>query len=215
MRSLRLFYAVWPPERVRRTLWRSLAPVREFLPSVRWVPQERLHITVRFIGDVSTRVLPRLIAATEALDQVAPFEIGLSGTGTFPGRGPPRVYWVGVSGRPLSGLRKRLDRALAHEGVARENRTFSPHLTVGRASRARSGGDGARHRNAVTIPDLVFPVAAVHLVRSELLPGGPRYTNVHRAVLGGGGPSSDPESPPARGGGLSRGAAERESRKDG
>ena len=114
MRTLRLFYAVWPPEVVRQTLWRSLVPMREILPSVRWIPPQRLHITLRFMGDVSTRVLPRLISAAEALEQVAPFEIGLAGTGTFPSRGPPRVYWVGVRGRPLSGLRKSLDRALAH-----------------------------------------------------------------------------------------------------
>lgn len=216
MRSLRLFYAVWPPEGVPRTLWRSLAPMREILPSVRWIPPERLHITLRFMGDVSPRVLPRLVSAAEALKEVAPFEIGLAGTGTFPRRGPPRVHWVGVrGGRPLSGLRKSLDIALAHEDVGRDSRTFRPHLTVGRAGRARSGGDGAQCRNAVTIPSLVFPVAAIHLVRSDLLPGGPRYSNVHRAVLGAGGPRRSPAAQPERGAGLLRVTAERESREDG
>lgn len=184
MKPLRLFYAIRPPDAVRRRLWSSLAPLREALPSVRWIPPERLHVTLRFMGDVPPRRLPRLIRAAEALDGVAPFEAGLAGTGAFPKRGPPRVYWVGVRGRPLSGLRESLDGALAREGVAREDRTFHPHLTVGRAGRGRSGRLGVRAGVDVALPDLAFTVAAIHLVRSDLLPGGPRYSNVHRAVLG-------------------------------
>lgn len=184
MKPLRLFYAIWPPEGVRQTLWRSLAPMREILPSVRWIPPERLHITLRFMGGIPPQHLPRLVRAAETLERVSPFEARLAGTGTFPKRGPARVYWVGVRGRPLPGLRESLDSALAREGVAREDRTFKPHLTVGRASRARSGRGGARADVAVAVPDLAFAVAAIHLVRSDLLPGGPRYSNVHRARLG-------------------------------
>lgn len=184
MRSLRLFFAVWPPETVRHGLWRALAPMREALPSVRWVPPERLHITLRFLGDVSAQLLPRLAAAADTLGNAAPFEVGLAGTGTFPKRGPARIYWTGVRSGPLPGLRERLDGALADEGVAREDRIFKPHLTVGRASRGRSGGNRARAGEAVVVPELEFTVAAIHLVRSDLLPGGPRYTNVHRAILG-------------------------------
>lgn len=184
MKPLRLFYAIWPPDAVRRMLWRSLAPMRETLPSVRWVPPERLHITLRFMGDLSPELMPRLVHAAETLAEVDPFEIGLAGTGTFPKRGPARVYWVGVRGDRLPGLRERLDRALVRDGVARENRTFKPHLTVGRASRGRSGQGRARAGEALAVPDLAFTVAAIHLVQSDLLPGGPRYSNVHRAVLG-------------------------------
>ena len=180
MKPLRLFYAIRPPDAVRRRLWRSLAPMREALPAVRWVPPERLHVTLRFMGDVSPRLLPRLVHAAETLKGVAPFEIGLAGTGAFPKRGPPRVYWVGVRGQALSGLRESLDSTLASEGVAREDGTFTPHLTVGRASGGRSG----RGRAAAAVPDLDFTVAAIHLVRSDLLPGGPRYSVVHRAILG-------------------------------
>ena len=158
--------------------------MREILPSVRWVPPERLHITLRFMGDIPPRHLPRLVRAAETLEGVAPFEAGLAGTGTFPKRGPARVYWVGVRGRPLSGLRESLDRALVREGLAREDRTFTPHLTVGRASRGRSGRGRTRAAEAVAVPDLAFAVAAIHLVRSDLFPGGPRYSNVHRAILG-------------------------------
>ncbi|MXW16514.1 MAG: RNA 2',3'-cyclic phosphodiesterase [Gemmatimonadetes bacterium] len=186
LKSLRLFFAVWPPETVRQRLWRSLAPLREALPAVRWIPPERLHITLRFMGDVSPEHVPRLLSAAEALGEVDRFEVGLAGTGTFPRRGPARVYWVGVRGRPLVHLREGLDFTLAREGVEREDRTFKPHLTVGRASRGRRGGDRSRVPADFTVPELAFTVGAIHLVRSDLLPGGPRYANVHRAILGTG-----------------------------
>lgn len=198
MKPLRLFFAIWPPDAVRKTLWRSLAPMREALPSVRWVPPQRLHITLRFMGDVSAVCLPRLVRAAEALRQAAPFEIRLTGTGAFPRRGPPRVYWVGVRSRPLPGLRASLDRALAREGLDREDRIFRPHLTVGRTNRDRSATGGPPRSETVATPDLAFTVAAIHLVRSELRPGGPRYANVHRAILGAGDPRTSPAAPAER-----------------
>lgn len=198
LKPLRLFFAIWPPDAVRKTLWHSLAPLRETLPAVRWVPPERLHITLRFMGDVSAGLLPRLVSAAEALHQVAPFDIELAGTGTFPGRGPPRIYWVGVRSRPLPGLRASLDRALAREGLDHEGRIFRPHLTVGRANRGRSGRGGLTRGETATTPDLAFTVAAIHLVRSDLRPGGPSYTNVHRAILGTGDPRTSPASPAER-----------------
>lgn len=187
MKTRRLFFAVWPPDAVRRGLWRSLAPAREALPGVRWVPPRRLHVTLRFMGDVPGNRLPRLVSAAGALGVVDPFEVRLSGMGTFPKRGPARIFWVGARGEALPDLRERLDRALAREGVAAEERTFHPHLTVGRAGRSRSAGDRHRAGGDVEPPELSFTVTGVHLVRSDLLPDGPRYTNVHRVALGNGG----------------------------
>lgn len=187
MKRLRLFFAVWPPRGVQNELWRSLAPLRESAAGVRWVPPERLHITLRFLGDTPGDDLPRLVAAADALRSNAPFEVQLAGAGTFPRRGRPRVYWVGARAASLAPLREGLDRALAGDGIGREGRIFSPHLTVGRT---RSGRPAADHLPAGpafgdSLPDgLGFTVAAIHLVRSHLFPDGPRYANIHEVVLG-------------------------------
>ena len=174
---------------MRNRLWRALAPLRESTAGVRWVPPERLHITLRFMGDTSPDDLPRLVAAADALRSIAPFEAELAGAGTFPRRGPPRVYWVGARAAGLPVLREGLDRALAEDGIERERRTFSPHLTVGRTKGHRPAGDRFRTGRVYGdfLPDgLGFTVATIHLVSSDLFPDGPSYANVHEVVLGRG-----------------------------
>lgn len=185
---MRLFFAVWPPEALRRRLWRALAPLRNAAPDVRWVPPERYHITLRFLGDVASPEVPRLTEAAEALAREPVFPARLTGTGTFPRRGVPRVYWVGVRAGPLRPLRRRLDEALASMGIRAGDDRFSPHLTIGRSRGRRRGSvrsgrgrpdPGSELRE--TCSD--FVVDAVHLVRSELFRTGPRYANIHSVEL--------------------------------
>ncbi len=185
---MRLFFAVWPPEAVRTRLWRALAPLREAAPNVRWVPPERYHITLRFLGDVASPEVTRLTAAAEALASEPVFAARLTGAGTFPRRGVPRVYWVGVRADSLRLLRHRLDEALLTNGVRRSDDRFSPHLTIGRSRRWRRANARTRRRRPeprFEMPEAGagFVVQAVHLVRSELFPIGPRYANIHGVKL--------------------------------
>lgn len=187
MKPLRLFFALWPPEDVREGLWRSLAPLRRARPGVRWVPPERYHVTLRFLGDTSAALLPSLKLAGDALGRHGAFGVHFTGAGVFPPRGAPRVYWVGITPEPLTRMRRILDGALAREGIAPERRPFKAHLTVGRV---RSGG-GAKGAAGVADGEAAgafgesFTVDALHLVRSELFPDGPRYANIHKVVLSG------------------------------
>lgn len=188
MNTLRLFFAVWLPEEVRDRLWSSLSGLRDATPGVRWVPRDRYHITLRFLGDVREQMLPRLVRAAAVLAGEPPFRVRVHGGGTFPRRGTPRVYWVGCQADPLLRMRKLLDRALVREGIEVEGRRFTPHLTVGRTER-RSAVPPSRRTTAgkrrVNVSTDWFRVDAVHIVRSRLFPDGPRYANVHRVALMG------------------------------
>ncbi len=188
MNTLRLFFAVWPPEEVRDRLWRSLSGLRDETPGVRWVPRDRYHVTLRFVGDVREQMLPRLVRAAAVLAGEPPFRARFTGSGTFPRRGMPRVYWVGCRADPLLRMRKLLDHGLVREGIELEGRKFTPHLTVGRTVRRsavpRSRRTTAGKRGAEVATDW-FRVDAVHIVRSRLFPDGPRYANVHRVALTG------------------------------
>lgn len=188
MTTLRLFFAVWPPDEVRDRLWSSLSGLRDATPGVRWVPRDRYHITLRFLGDVGEQMLPRLVRAAAVLAGESPFRARVHGGGTFPRRGAPRVYWLGCTADPLVRMRTLLDRALVREGIEVEGRNFTPHLTVGRTER-RPGVPRSRRTTAPTrgadVSTDWFRVDAVHIVRSRLFPEGPRYANVHRVALMG------------------------------
>lgn len=191
MRTRRLFFAVWPPEEVRERIWSSLASLRDTTTGVRWIPPDRYHVTLRFMGDVDAALLPRLVRAAEALAPQRAFRARLAGNGAFPRRGVPRVYWVGLKADPLVRMRDLLDRELANEGFPPEHRAFRPHLTVGRTRRgcvpSRSGRGSSRVRELSPGTDF-FSVEAVHIVQSTLFPDGPRYANVHGVALRGTGP---------------------------
>ena len=184
---MRVFFAVRPPEPVRTSLWRALAPLRAAAPDVRWVPQDRYHVTLRFLGDVAAPEVPRLTEAAEALAPEPAFPARLTRTGTFPARGIPRVYWVGVRADPLRHLRHLLEEALAKRGFPGRGDRFSPHLTIGRARRPGRGAEPGRGGPHGRVPlrgaCAEFVVDAVHVVRSELFPTGPRYANIHAVRL--------------------------------
>ena len=178
---------MWPPEEVRERLWDSLAPLRDATTGVRWIPPRRYHVTLRFMGDVAAALFPRLVRAAEALAPEPPFRASLTGNGTFPRRGVPRVYWVGLQADPLVRMRDLLDRELAREGFAAERRVFKPHLTIGRTMRGPASvwpGPGGSGRRELGIGTESFGIQTVHIVQSRLFPDGPRYANVHGVALG-------------------------------
>lgn len=195
MTALRLFFAVWPPEDLRERLWQALAPLRRARPGVRWVPPDRFHITLRFLGDVPERMVSGLTGAADTLAPESPFRVEVRGTGVFPHGEPARVYWVGITAAPVVRIRRLLDAALAREGMARERRVFKPHLTVGRARPGRQRIDPSGTPSGPAPGALAgegFTVDALHLVRSELFPGGPRYANIHTVLLTGRQELADP-----------------------
>jgi RNA 2',3'-cyclic 3'-phosphodiesterase len=152
---------------------------------VAWVPPERMHITVRFIGDVSEDQLVALRAALEPPLRLAPFDMAVGGLGAFPARGRPRVIWAGVTSG-LAALRavERLVAARLDPVIGPgEDREYTPHLTLGRVKDptglTRRICDGFEHcRLGAT------PVAAVTLFESRLSPKGSDYVPIVRAALG-------------------------------
>ena len=178
-RGVRSFLAVLLPEAVRAGLYEATADLRRRAPRVAWVRAENLHVTLRFLGALDEGALARVGAAlATATAETAPFRLTLHGLGGFPTAQAARVVWAGVTAgaEALDGLHARLEAALAREGFPPEGRSFHPHVTLGRAREPRSapalGGDLTARR----APFGEVLVDAAHLMRSDLGPGGARYS---------------------------------------
>ncbi|HVA93125.1 MAG TPA: RNA 2',3'-cyclic phosphodiesterase [Chloroflexota bacterium] len=190
--SIRLFLAINLPDAVRRGLEAAVTSSRAANDDVRWARAESLHLTLVFLGE-------RPAAQVEAISQAAggacaglvPFSLTVAEPGCFPSPARPRVLWVGIAeGREsLIALQRAVLGALARAGLADQVDRFSPHLTLGRvrdsvAPAARAAL--AQKWTALALPALpLAPVRAIYLMRSELGPGGARYSVLRTLPLNG------------------------------
>jgi 2'-5' RNA ligase len=156
---------------------------------VKWVEPENLHVTLLFLGEVDDRDLPdvcRVVA--EVAGQLAPFPMSVQGAGCFGNPRRPRTLWVGVGEgtQELVALHDALEPPLLALGCyRREDRQYTPHLTLGRAKGDRPN-DGlaaalAKHAGWRCGEQ---PVREVLVMGSELTPKGPVYTVMGRGKLG-------------------------------
>src|SRR6267154_2136170 len=151
--------------------------------AVRWARPEQLHLTLRFLGNVSNECLADLAAAlNRAPAGIGPFQLRLENVGCFPDAKNPRVVWVGIQGEldSLRRLQKQVEREMQGFGDHHEERIFQPHLTIGRVRPqgkiARSVGELVERASVTQSDELV--VRQIHLVQSELAPEGAHYTTL-------------------------------------
>jgi 2'-5' RNA ligase len=187
---MRLFFAIELSVAVAESLHQAGGPLRALEPELGWAAADKLHLTMKFLGDVDDVGAARLI---EAADDVArrhrPFEMTLGGVGAFPNFRRARVVWMEVESEPkLEWLHHDLEVAGGAVGFEVEGRPFRPHITLARVreplpvERARQFARAAR-RVAFAATS---PVHGLTLFESTLAPTGARYRRVHTALLGGG-----------------------------
>ena len=191
MNVIRAFIAISLSEEIYLGLEQVLRDLKSRLPGgpVRWVPGRNIHLTIKFLGDVSLTSLDLLLAMlqTEAARHLQ-FDFSVGGLGAFPNPRRPRVVWVGVEAPPeLASLHRGVETEMARLGYAPEERPFSPHLTLGRVTRNANPGDLHQLSNVLETYKVGFlgvtRVQAIHLFRSDLQPSGAIYTRLQAASL--------------------------------
>jgi 2'-5' RNA ligase len=156
---------------------------------IRWVVVTNIHLTLKFLGDVSVSNLNILTDMIQKeVSNHHQFEISVGGSGAYPNNHQPRVIWVGVEApQELVAIKNGIEFATARLGYAREEREFSPHLTVGRVSRNATSQDVKAISQTLDKTRVGFLGAAcidkVHLYRSDLRPTGALYTQIFSSSL--------------------------------
>jgi len=194
---MRIFLGIDLSSEIRERITRFLDGVQGFAPEARWVHPESLHITLKFIGEQTPEQVAAIAERVRRIEGGG-FDIRCAGYGFFPTAKAPRVFWIGIqSGPQLAALAANIDIATAELGVAREDRPYSPHLTLARAG-GRSGSpkwrkdDGPNTSFAVLekrlagMAELDFGTMTASefiLYQSQLSPKGSKYTKLQRFPL--------------------------------
>ncbi len=190
-KTLRLFVAIELPPPWLEALATVQQRMREALAQdastsdirLRWVRPEAIHLTLKFIGQVSPdRLEPIVNQLTGALPSLPEITLSLGRAGAFEDRRSPRVIWAGVESQPVTALRdlaQGIETWLAAAGIPRERRGFRPHLTLARLPEALTDDQRRRAAEITTtveqreIPS--FRIEHVSLMQSFLGGGGARY----------------------------------------
>ena len=183
--TIRAFIALDLPAAATSVLAQTAQIIGKHLPdgAVRWVRPDRMHLTLRFLGDTAVNQLPTIANELDRLTaNQPPFSLHLNELGCFPNQCKPRVIWAGLAGdvQPLQILKQGIDTFLAPLGWEPEKRPFQAHLTLGRVKDAR------QLQNVqwdVAVKKVAWSVTAVHLIESQLRSQGPLYTTRHSSTL--------------------------------
>jgi len=186
--ALRLFFAVELPEDLRGRAAEHAARLRREFPHAKagWERPEKMHVTLKFLGDVeAARVASLGAAAGRSTAGLSSFGLSVEGTGAFPPHGAPRVLWLGLrdDAGGLALLQSRLEQECEREGFPREPRPFKPHLTLARIRTPQGARELAAAHRQTPFGPITFKVSELTLVRSQLGPGGSRYTPLSRHSL--------------------------------
>jgi 2'-5' RNA ligase len=179
---MRTFIAVELPDEVRKNIVELINELKTVEAAVKWVEENNLHITMKFLGEVDNKKLDDLIElTTKAVSGKGSFKAKFQEVGAF-----PRVVWVGTAegGDKLCALAKELENVLSGSGFRSEEKEFRPHITIGRI-KDKKGVDKLKEKME-GFKDAKFGEAwvdSISIMKSTLSPKGPIYEKIKGVKL--------------------------------
>ena len=177
---MRLFVALEIPFAVRENLAALLESLRAVSSQTRWVRPENLHVTLKFMGEVPETKLAATRSVLAGVRSDQPVTVDFRGLGFFPNEKRPRVFWAGIEASPnLKTLAADIESVVEKLGIPREQRPFSPHLTLARfeppglPEKLRSAIQENAAREFGSLRTNQY-----HLIESKLKPSGAEYTTL-------------------------------------
>jgi 2'-5' RNA ligase len=183
---LRCFIALDISDHIRKDFGDIIDRLKKHDADVKWVRVDNMHLTLKFLGKTPENVLPKI---QESLFNIVlsynPFYIRIYATGVFPNRKYPRVIWIGVEDSDiLKRLQIDIEDTMASLGFKKEQRSFKPHLTLGRVRSHK--GIMPLVLDLDTFKDKEFGnihVKNIKLMKSELKPHGAIYSCLYDIPL--------------------------------
>lgn len=186
---MRTFIAVDLPANIKNEISKTQNKLKSALPEVSWIKPANLHLTLKFLGDVSFEQLSDI---NQIIDEVASktgdFKIRLQALGAFPNIVRARIIWVGIDKIPEELIQtvQELETKLRPLGFHEEEREFRAHITIGRLKLQINSSilekEIKESRSELFSKKLEFSAGRIILFQSLLSgPGGPVYTVLKEA----------------------------------
>ncbi len=191
MNPVRAFIALEIPQLIQESIEKQTTRLRLELGNdlVRWVPTHNMHLTLKFLGEVASSHMDFI---KSMLNQIAEthtgFDLQIGSIGSFPNLKRPRVIWVGIyAPAGLTPLQKSIEERTVRLGYKKEERPFSPHLTLGRVRQKLTGQEIQKISNTLSTIQLgkigTARVNSLHLYQSDLNSEGSIYTKLFSTSL--------------------------------
>lgn len=191
--KIRSFIALEVPGDIQSAITNGTLVLKRLCPPplIRWVPTHNIHLTLKFLGDMTKDVLDLLAAnLIPAIAEIPSFQITVSGLGAFPNPRRPRILWVGLDASGiLNDLETKVKDVVTRLGISSDERESSYHLTIGRVNRNASDADFHKISNSLSQLEIKtlgsFTVHSVQIFRSDLSPLGASYSRLISISLSG------------------------------
>lgn len=185
--TFRAFIAIDLPANIRSSLGEAQDILKSFGFRVRWVRPQNIHLTLKFLGNIDSDHVAKIIAAmTQTVDDFSGVSLFAREIGVFPNIRRPRIIWAGLDGKleTLKNLQQTLEKHLGALGFPTETRAFKAHLTLGRVKGKIAS---AQMKSAIDklkgFESESFEIHEIFLFKSELRPSGAVYSKVQRVAF--------------------------------
>ncbi len=179
---MRLFLAIQLPQEIKgRLAYAQERWTNDEVGRVSWTKKENLHLTLKFFGEVGEHQLRNLVETLRAVTKPAPFSLRTESMVYFPVRGPIRILGIEMGGEVdrLNQLHQAIEVGCEQIGFAREDRPFRAHITIGRSRDGLPGYLRRGHKeHAWPEASPIFTVNSISLMKSDLTPKGPIYSEI-------------------------------------
>ncbi len=172
---IRLFVALEIPEPVKDRLIEIRKSVCNDEINFRWEPREKLHITLKFIGNMDENLLEQIKCDLLFIENLRKLNGVIKNFGFFFRDDYPSILWASIYISPeVNRIVANLEDIFSGYGIPKEKRKFKPHLTLLRIKKD-PGKDFINNFKAVNFEPLFFQSDKIILFQSELTKSGSKY----------------------------------------
>ncbi len=175
---MRLFLAADLPKEIKDYLFELELKVKE--AKITWVSKKNLHLTLKFLGEVQEKDLPKIKEQMKV--HHAPLKLTLGDIGFFPNAKDPTVIWLAVNPEEsVISLQQKIDAQLLSSFPGEQK--FQAHLTLGRIKSIRRKEDFNNSIKSLNLEKKSFVISSYQLMKSELTKNGPHYETIENVIL--------------------------------